>query len=271
MKFTDIGMLFSIVFLCFLVVQDSTIRDLAAIQKVQLQYNTAFDGAVQDALYQTVEVDSGRSVILNKKEVLKNFFHSLWINMGIMEENQKKRKMLFYIPVLSFVEERKFTIFYYDVDKEGTYCYQEKEFFYPYQEKEMTVYFTLSDYIYLEDKNGTIIEGKYQDIKKEVELELFSSQERFQQVRRNTIITLLQDRIKFYLNEHNKIAKKYGITYEFALPVIEEEEWYRTIDNISLLAFFQGYPYGNKQTGFYNRVAIGGARVLKAKIETQEE
>lgn len=271
MKFTDIGILFSIVFLCFLVVQDSKVRDLAAIQKVQLQYNTAFDGAVQDALYQMVEVDSGRSIVLNKKEVLKKFFHSLWINMGIMEENQKKRKMLLYTPVLSLVEERKFTIFYYDVDKEGNYCYQEKEFLYRYQEKEMTIYFTLSDYIFLEDKNGTIIEGKYEDIKNEIEIELFSSQERFEQVRRNTIITLLQDRIQFYLNKHNKIARQYGITYEFALPFIEKEEWYRTIDNISLLAFFQGYPYGNKQTGFYNRVAIGGARVLKATIETQKE
>ena len=50
-----------------------------------------------------------------------------------------------------------------------------------------------------------------------------------------------------------------------SLPLIEYEEWYRTIQDISMLVLFQGYPYGNSITGTYNRVAIGGARIAKRK------
>jgi hypothetical protein len=85
----------------------------------------------------------------------------------------------------------------------------------------------------------------------------------FEEERRRVIISLLKERMTYFMNHHNRIAKFYGINYEFTLPQIEKEEWYRSIDDVGMIVFFQGYPYGGSERGYYNRVLIGGARVRK--------
>lgn len=270
MKLTNIGLLFSIIFVSMLVIADRKTRDLSIISQKQIQYNQALDTAVQDALFQMVELDSGRAHVLNKEEVIKNFFRSLWINMGIMEQQDKKMQIALFIPILVLVEEKEFTIFYYKEDTSGIAAsgiplYESKTYNYKYDRNPHTIYFTLNDYVYVTDQKGETNEGFYQDLEFQYPLEIFRSKERFHRIRRDTIISILQTKIKYYINQHNKIAQKYNISYEFALPTIEKEEWYQTIDDCSFLAFFQGYPYGNNIMGFYNRVAIGGARLYKKK------
>ena len=71
--------------------------------------------------------------------------------------------------------------------------------------------------------------------------------------------------MEYYINQHNKIARQYGISYKFSLPFISEDDWARTINDISLFSVFQGYPYvsTNPKLGFLNIYAIGGARIVK--------
>ncbi|BCN32385.1 hypothetical protein [Anaeromicropila herbilytica] len=64
---------------------------------------------------------------------------------------------------------------------------------------------------------------------------------------------------------HNRIAEHYGITYQFALPYIEKEEWYRTIDDIGLFVVFQGYPYGLNTGDVFNQYSYAGARIRKTR------
>lgn len=263
MKLTSFGLLYSILFFCMLVISDTKTRDLAFITQKQIQFNQALDTAVQDALFQMVELDSGRTLLLNKEEVFKKFFYSLWINMGIMEDQIKKQQMTLYIPILALIEENAFTIFYYNKDMDSQDLYKMQTYRYSYKTNHHTIYFTLDDYVYVINPKGDKAEGFYQDLQFQYPLEIFRSREVFDRIRRDTIISTLQSTLKYYFNQHNKIAHKFGITYEFALPRIQKEEWYQTIDDCSFLAFFQGYPYGNKITGFYNRVAIGGARLYK--------
>jgi hypothetical protein len=66
-----------------------------------------------------------------------------------------------------------------------------------------------------------------------------------------------------YCNQYNTIAKQYGITYHFGMPIIDNSEWSRSIDNPSIIVLFQGYPFGNGADNTYNRFAITGARINK--------
>lgn len=48
--------------------------------------------------------------------------------------------------------------------------------------------------------------------------------------------------------------KQSGNTYEFVMPVIDDENWYKIVNNVSLISFMQGMPIGHKY--FNNYVVI---------------
>jgi hypothetical protein len=70
----------------------------------------------------------------------------------------------------------------------------------------------------------------------------------------------------YYTSHHNHIAKQYGITYNFSLPVIREDEWAPYLDDVSMFVVFQGYPYGDKLGEVYNRIASSGAKISKNRL-----
>ena len=84
----------------------------------------------------------------------------------------------------------------------------------------------------------------------------------FNQLRRETIINLITSVLKQEFNEHNSYADYMGITYNFNIPDIGRDQWNNTIDDISVLAFFQGMPMGSET--YYNNYSLGGARIVKA-------
>jgi len=100
------------------------------------------------------------------------------------------------------------------------------------------------DYVYDDDGN-TIIEASD-----------------FNTLRRETIIGLITSVLKEEFNQHNDYADSLGVTYNFNLPEIGRDQWNNTIDDISVLAFFQGMPMGADY--YYNNYSLGGARIVKA-------
>ncbi|HCG4536139.1 TPA: hypothetical protein NJY08_004992, partial [Salmonella enterica subsp. enterica serovar Typhi str. AG3] len=77
---------------------------------------------------------------------------------------------------------------------------------------------------------------------------------------RTTIINTLQEQLEWYINEHNVYTKQLDVTYTFTLPLIPQEDWYNTVDDISILAFFQGYPSIFDDV-FYQEYAFVGTRL----------
>ncbi|MDK2807846.1 MAG: hypothetical protein PWP24_580, partial [Clostridiales bacterium] len=66
-----------------------------------------------------------------------------------------------------------------------------------------------------------------------------------------------------YINKSNQIGTQFGLSYEFQMPVLDEHFFARTLDQIGMIVFFQGYPYGNARTLRYNQYAIAGAQIEK--------
>lgn len=99
----------------------------------------------------------------------------------------------------------------------------------------------------------------------EVTIDLLNDAELFDQVRRTTIVNVLQDQLAYYINEHNVYTKGLDVTYKFALPTIPEEDWFNTVDDISILAFFQGYAQ-QMHEGVYHEYAFMGARLHRTDV-----
>jgi len=94
----------------------------------------------------------------------------------------------------------------------------------------------------------------------EVTISFLEDKETFHNVRRTTIVNTLQEHLAYYINEHNVYTKSLDVTYKFMLPYIPKEDWYNTVDDISILAFFQGYP-SILENVFYQQYAFVGTRL----------
>lgn len=292
MKHTNISIVFVLIMVSVFLVLNQKIDTVAAITKLQMQYNNAIDNAVADALIQIVDQDSLASTSIDFANVTDSFLRYLAWNLGLEAESQKGRTLSNYVPVIAYIVQDGLYLAYQKLDEgeetTGNYNGVEKQVdeqskFWnvgewntsiaisdriPFEQRTdaYLIQYTLTDYVRIINiQTNEKMEGYYGDIIKLFPKILPSTHEEFDKERRLVIINCLTKTMNEYIERHNEIAKHYGITYQFSLPYIEMEEWYRTVDDISMLVLFQGYPYGNDTLGYYNRMALGGARIRKIK------
>ena len=83
----------------------------------------------------------------------------------------------------------------------------------------------------------------------------------FHKVRRSVIAKLISETLNEKMNNHNRYADMMGITYDFFLPEIDDDEWINAIDDVSVMSFIQGIPIGHKS--YYNNYALGSSRIVR--------
>lgn len=271
MKLTDIGLIFALVFISLAVVFGHRMEQVNQTQRLQLIYNQAVDNSLEAAMDRLVEVDDGLRARVNKEEAVEIFFRNLSIHFQVIENINMNIQLRRHVPAIAVVLEDGFYIYYYkEVYENGTKILKKMftdKIYYEYQDNEYRYYFTISDYIRMVDlESNEEYEGRYKDIiegEVGIRSETLKDEEDYHRIRRGVIIGKLQETIEHYINNYNKISNHYGINYQFKLPTIDEEDWYRTIDDISMIAFLQGYPYAGSFLGTYNYYAIAGARIHK--------
>ena len=72
------------------------------------------------------------------------------------------------------------------------------------------------------------------------------------------------ERLSYYVNRHNAIAAYYGESFTFSLPLSSSSDVARSIEDVSFISFFQGYPYGRGTDDVYSNFEISGARITKS-------
>lgn len=267
MKWSNLVLIFVCIFLCINVVVDSRIQQTSALAAMEMQYNLAVDNAVEAAMFQLVEMDDGIQPSLNKEEAITVFFDSLELNLGTTEPGVNRLDLERYVPVIAVILDDGFYLYRNTGSADAPVRYQKSfgtKIPYLSIENGRKLYFTMGERVRICSMEDEVLaEGNYHDLVQEYPLECFVDDGSFLRLRRQTIIQQITESMEESVNAYNDIASQFGIQYRFLLPVIEKEEWYRTIDHTSILVLFQGYPYGNRMTGYYNRVAIGGARIRK--------
>ncbi|WP_197660859.1 hypothetical protein [Mobilitalea sibirica] len=251
------------------------------------QLNRNLATAIDDGVTSLSQLDSNNCLKISMDAAVKSFFLSLYSSFGVISDKENQEKLNAYIPVITFTMEDGFYIFYSE-DFTGVdgYTYVAKtwseKFPYYYEDEDFIYGFSLGNVISLYDKNGllsgaerSVFKLDYHDIQTKSEYASFRNlrpesillnDESFELVRKGTIISCIEVSMAYYTSHHNKIAQRYGITYNFSLPVIRDDEWAPFLDDISMFVVFQGYPYGNEASETYNRFLSAGAKVSKNKV-----
>ena len=261
MKLSNIGIIFFIIFLCIMVRVDVKEKVLVALTNQKIQIDNQLDNAVDDAMSVLVEFDSKNNTKINHKKSVDMFYKSLEANFGVLDDKTKRELLKVYVPVILITTNDGFYINYNRLDN-GVLVNTWTEKF-PYIKKEDKVY---RFYAGEERENISIVENKTTQKGKWDELGLeYPERMRkdFDQYRRDVIIDCITEKMQYYMDQNNYIAKNYGIAYTFRLPNIEKDDWKRTIDDISFMVLFQGYQYGTYSTMRYNRYTVAGARTHK--------
>jgi hypothetical protein len=293
MRIHNYVIIFVVVAICCFVVIDIKVNSMEAVldNKNQIEHNIIT--AIDDGVKNLVQVGDSNKLIINKDAAVNSFFSSLYTSLGVTGDKDQMLKFNQYVPVIIVTMEDGYYIFYSDEYRTsvGTLAvskrWSEKQPYY-YEDKDFIYSFTLGDIVTLYDKSNCLGGGEaqsfynqdYHDIQIEDEYLSFRntkpehillSDAKFNLVRKGAILDSIEAAMAYYTSHHNHIAKQYGITYNFSLPAIREEEWVPYLDDVSMFVVFQGYPYGNQVGEVYNRVVSSGAKVSKDHLYYLEQ
>jgi len=269
MKITDMAVLFVIIILPFVLLMRIKTDNLKNAEYRSIQLNRYLDTAVEDAVNAMTVKGMNDKTVISREKALEAFFRTLYVNFGITADETSKDVLRVYIPVIVLIDYDGYWICSMETYKNSLgdnireMLWKPKK---PYvYEKNGYIYlFTLDDYVKVFDpENITFYEGRRGDIAVNLpDSEIIHYDELFEQVRKRTITELIKTDVNSAINEHNKYAKLYGITYNFSPPYISDDDWHKNIEDIGFLAFFQGIPVGLGGERF-NSYALGAARIVR--------
>jgi hypothetical protein len=293
MKLSHLTILFVIIAMVMVMLMDIKTEDYQTIVQEKVSIDQAFRTAVDDAAIVLLEMDANRGLVLNKDNAKEGFFTSLYSSLGILVAKDKQELIQAYVPVIAVTGEDGYYIYYSDefIAGDGFTYYSKRwseKFPYYYEDSDFIYGFTLSDTLTIYDKNKILdplgekvvhyidyhevqTSDRYSKFRIKCSNNFMLDDETFLLKKKEVIITEIEKSMKYYVSSHNKIARNYGITYNFALPIIDNSDYVRSIDNPSVIAIFQGYPYGTSPEYTCNRVAMAGAKITKNDVYYLEQ
>lgn len=283
MKTYHFTLLFIIFLLAAVIKTDISIGKLKAIENEYNEITANLSSAISDAVNYLSKTESYGGSTINKEEVLNRFFTSLYSSLGIISDTAAQAEIEIYMPVILLCDVDGYYIYHYDEYKDSdgnTYLsrtWTEKTP-YSYEDDDFIYRFTLTEMVYLYDKNNLIDREEsviisnykefnesplYLDFRKKHSSHFLLNNRDYELVRKGIIINKLEDAMAYYTSNHNYIARRQGITYSFSFPMGNQDEWAQYIDDVNILVVFQGYPYGPDKDYTYNKVASAGANIVK--------
>lgn len=272
MKIETFILLLLLAFLAITLTYDTKQDTLVHISLVNERYDSILEHASDDAVEALVKLDAGKNPDIQKDEAVSVFFHSLYAGFGVMGDPEAQEELKTYIPLIAVLDKDGVYFWYHGTYQDNGTNYAEMwSEKYPYSKsytENGTVYYVsygMDDFISLMASNAySIQEGTYTSIQSNYPGLSFLSKEVFEEERRAAIIDTVTEHMTSYINSYNRIALQEEIGYQFLIPYLTDAEWSRTIDDISFLVFFQGYPYGNFTTERYNQFEVSCARTKKS-------
>lgn len=279
MKISDFVVIYFIIVLPLLLFAQWRAEDTNTFAKLNNQYDGAMVVATHDAVnelrlnakpnYES-GYESRKFSRINKQPAYETFIHSLALNFGT-EDAITKDLLARYVPVFGILEYDGFSMSVYkEFSKENTTNFDRvwlpKIPFAYHDGRGNIIQFTLDEHVTVYDAmEEEWIKGDRREVKDIVDIDLLQDAKKFDRMRRDTIVSILQENLAYQINEHNVYTKNLGITYKFAMPLISQEDWYNTVDDIGVIAFFQGFPY-QRGTGVFNQFAFSGSRLVKEEV-----
>ncbi len=283
MKITDFAILFLLAFLPFSVSADmEQHRQIEALSWEQV-YDEVMYNASEDATIVLVR-DFGmnsanryfegahkslKDIELNLPAAMDRFLETAYINFGVEEDKIGQDSLKAYLPVQMVVGYDGLYIHswqgVYNTDTAG---YETREVWMPkipysYYDtvSNLTINFTLDDFAYVFDHSTAArAQDKRGRLAAAYPVNLFTSAVNFDSIRRQTIIELIQTQMAYYTSRANYLSQVYGQGYIYNIPMVSEDTWNNTIDDICFISFLQGFTIPGTDK-IYNTFGFGGTRV----------
>ncbi|WP_110932712.1 hypothetical protein [Paenibacillus bouchesdurhonensis] len=278
MKITDWAIIFVLLAAPVLWLLQLHTGDVREVHRLQVRYTTALHTAVQDAAsalnlnelqYFEMGYSSVKYMRADKEQALSAFIRTMSVNLGIEDDDLSLGSMMTYIPAIVILEYDGYSI--YAVDESAENLSKTPEISHRWRPKKPYVYmdqlgnsvsFTLDDALTAyESSTGQWYRGKLDELQRITSIPLLQDTNTFEQVRRFTIVRSIEDELAGYMNRHNEYAARLGMNYIFTLPILGQEDWNNTLNDVGVLAFLQGIPVGDR---YYNNYAFGGGRIVQS-------
>lgn len=261
---------FSIAFICFAatVCIGLDIRTGMAGEtiKTDINLNQVVDRAVQDTLEGAwIELNSDLEICADRDKIIEDLHENLFLGLNAENDSVRMERIKECIPAVILTEDDGYYIYQYrELEDEGESLlepgFSQKQYFI-YEEPGWRVKFRFSDRITLEKTDtGETYELGIGQAKEITGLYMFSSAEAFENKRRAVIIDNIRAALEEGINGSRR-AVEAGVRYRVAFPYIKYEEWYQTVDRVSLMAFFMGRPVGMEGRK-YQYFVFSGARLV---------
>ncbi|MBM6996405.1 hypothetical protein IM700_012180 [Paenibacillus sp. DXFW5] len=271
MKITDWAVIFVLIVAPIFWLNGQRVENLREVNRLETRYTAAMRTAVQDAAValnrnELQQFESGygseKWMRADKEQALAALLRSLYLNFGVADDPVGQHALLGYIPAVVVMDYDGYFLYSADAERNtDTYAYHwSDKKNYTYSDVDgNSIALTLDRKVTAYDAAADRwVSGLQSEIKSEVSIPLLQSDEEFEAVRRATIVRLIEEDLARTIRLHNLLAEKRGVHYTFTLPVIPQEDWNNTLNDVGILVFLQGIPVGNLH---YNNYAIGGGRL----------
>lgn len=283
MKLTDLAIIVLLIFLGISIKLDLDQRRMLQTEDIKARYNEIMFNATEDATMALFEPDSEAtedklSAGYDKKTIelnpnlnksLTRFYDTLYANMGIEDDLMGQDAFKMYTPVKMVVAYDGFYInSWQEVFNASTGKIETLEiwslknpYIYYDSQYKLVLNLTLDDKAFVFNTvTGVWEEGRRQELYVKYPGKVFSISN-FDNLRQQTIIEALQKELTCLTVKYNNIAKMQGISYHYNIPIIDDDSWNNTIQDVCFIAFLQGAPIGMES---YNTFGSGGSRIKAA-------
>lgn len=253
MTLTKFSILFIIITLPFHFISYYNVNRIQAKEEVRQQYETIINNAIDDGnlalkLYtsQEYEGDHLKKIPIDAHEVLNAFLASYYYGFNAIGQEAKDELNRYILGLVI-------------VGYDGYYLYGMKEVEditgnkitqptlsekrpYLYEDGSYAMKVTLDGYVEVLNKTTWQVEkGMFdQMIDPPTGIDLSN----FDNLRRQTILERIEGDLIETVNAHKDWSNRQGVLYNFYLPVMDNDPWSRTLNDVSLLVFIQGQPIG---------------------------
>lgn len=279
MRITDLAILFTALFFPFFLLLSMQAGNITDNAFVETKYSAGLRIAIQDGgemlnVNESQVHEAGYESIkrfrADKERALDTFSKTMYLNMGIQDDLQAQAALWWYIPAFAVVDYDGYYIYAMQSFKGGEgeetfrHTWSPKIPYAYYDGEGNSIHFTLDNAIEAYNSStGHWYSGLQSELVGKTGITLLDKDVIFEEIRRISIVHAIQDDLAYYIERHNNMSVRNGISYTFSLPVIPQEEWINTINDIGLMAFVQGIPIGDR---YYNNYAFGGGRLVKTPM-----
>lgn len=267
MKLSHAIIIFCIFAFALMPIHFFRINRTSLADKADEQYTNMLISACYDTMQQTIPNDEGYifETAGKRAAALEHLYSSLELTFNTRGSEDMNNLMKLRLPVVCLIDIDGFYLSYYDVHKDNTGAELLQMVELPLQSWSLqkgsyVCQFRLDDNITVIDRNtGAIVSGNREMLYEYTGLDIFKTQEDYEDAKYSVIVNLVNENIEYYINEYN-ISSPKELQYTFTMSTVRGEDWAKMMNHPSIIAFLQGIDLsdGSKTINLYS---IAGGEV----------